>query len=297
MDNNRLKKLHPRVFSDLVSLTDLSMWTNKITELDENLFQGLTKIETLDFGENKIERLPENLFKGLVSLQGVYFVLNPIKKLHKNLFKDLINLKSVWFFQATFETVPHEIFKNNGNLTSVRLGGKISKMSNKLFSPLKKLQKVRLRDNFCISVDIDKHNQSVLYTEDLLIPCSCEKSKVEKSGFLSKVFVFFGVIVGLVCLIIISMLCKCNPFKNLDPKSSLVTVKNGNLYLVVHQQNMVLKSIFFFLTVSRKTLDEYFNKASIHGMQYIVDKNSFLVTRQVLQQELSKLPFQTDNNS
>ncbi len=87
-----------------------------------------------------MEYLPENIFDNLTSLEVLHFDRNPIKALHENLFKHLVNLEKFMVTGGLFESVPDEIFKNNGNLTWIVLQANISRMSNKIFSHLTKLE-------------------------------------------------------------------------------------------------------------------------------------------------------------
>jgi hypothetical protein len=91
-------------------------------------------------------------------------------------------LQEVWVTGGLFESVPDEIFKNNGNLTKVVVQANISRMSNKVFSHLTKLDTIHLGDNYCVSLEIKEHNLSIFFTEELLIPCSCNLLKTHDSA-------------------------------------------------------------------------------------------------------------------
>jgi Leucine-rich repeat (LRR) protein len=145
-----------------------------IKELDVNIFSYLVKLEILDLSENKLEYLPKKLFENSRSLKTLYLDRNPIKTLHENQFENLVNLEVVSFSEAQFTTIPDGIFNNNGNLRTIILQANISRMPNKIFSHLTKLDTIYLGDNYCVSLEIKEHNLSVFFTEELLIPCSCK---------------------------------------------------------------------------------------------------------------------------
>jgi hypothetical protein len=208
-----------------------------VADLDENLFSDLINLETLDIRNNRFQYFPEKLFENLTSLKKLKLQFNPIKSLSGNLFKNLINLEEVGFFAALFETVPDDIFKNNGNLTAIVLQANITRMSNKIFSHLKKLKSINVADNDCISVEISNHNSSIFLTEDILIPCSCQVSENGKDSYHLKVLlILIGVVVAIISLIFVMMLVKCCQQK-LDFYMNIRDGKNYNY--VTHIQELL----------------------------------------------------------
>jgi hypothetical protein len=150
-------------------------------------------LEILNLGENSLELLPPNVFEDLVSLTVLKLDKNPLKAVDENLLKNLISLEVVIFDANLFETVPDNLFKNNGNLTEVKLSAKITKMSNKIFSHLKKLKRLNMVDNFCVSMDIYDHNSSIAFTEEVLTSCSCEVAETKSGLNLEKMFTALGI--------------------------------------------------------------------------------------------------------
>jgi protein toll len=225
-----LTSLHPNLLKDLVSLNELYLYTNLIKELDEKVFDNLVKLEILDLSSNKLEYFPEKLFEKLRSLKTLYIDRNPIKALHENQFENLVNLEVVTCAEAQFTTIPDGIFKNNGKLTEVVLQANISRMSNKIFSHLTKLETIYLGDNYCVSLEIKEHNLSVFFTEELLIPCSC-KLLVNDDNFDLKPrgVLIFG-IAGVSISAIFFLLLKKVKFPNsLWTRDGYLIMKNGNL--------------------------------------------------------------------
>jgi Leucine-rich repeat (LRR) protein len=232
--NNKLEHLPTNLFKELAQLKQLhlpELTSLKEQELDANLFVGLKKLEILQLDQNRFDNFPENFFDDLTSLQFLNLMGNPIKSLNKNWFNKLIDLKVLRFEFALFEIVPDGLFKNNGNLTHLKLSGKIAKMSNKMFSDLKHLKKIDLLDNQCISMEIEDHNSSIAFTEQMLIPCSCKALEVENSDFHTKAaFIFVGVIVAIISLILILILIKTGRQKNFQPREIYQTLKNGEFF-------------------------------------------------------------------
>jgi Leucine-rich repeat (LRR) protein len=227
-ENKLLSSVHPKAFKGLVPLKQLKLHTNWIQDFDENLFSNLINLEILDLRKTEIDYLPEKLFQNLSSLRQLYLQFNRIKSLNGNLFKNLINLEEVGFYAALFKTVPDNIFKHNGNLTSIILRASITRMSNKVFSHLKKLRNINLADNDCISVEISNHNSSIFLTEDILTPCSCQVFVNEKNQFFIEVLlVLIGVVVAIISSIFVIMLIKFWQQKNFQAVGLCMGLKNG----------------------------------------------------------------------
>jgi protein toll len=216
----QLTSLHPDLFKDLESLKFLYLYDNFIKVFDEKVFGNLINLEELNFGGNQLEYLPEKLFENLTSLKLLFFDRNPIQALHENQFKKLVNLERFMVTEGLFESVPDGIFKNNGNLKWIRLQANISRMSNKIFSHLTKLDTIYLGHNYCVSLAIKEHNLNIFFTEELLIPCSCKllsdgDSAIEFVGLL-----IFGILI-IITFLIIFILKKAKLLDNLR-------ARNGN---------------------------------------------------------------------
>jgi Leucine-rich repeat (LRR) protein len=230
LNYNELEYLHPDLFRNLDSLKLLYIFRNLIKELDVKVFGNLVKLEILDLSSNKLEYLPKKLFENSRSLKTLYLDRNPIKSLQENQFKNLVNLELITFSQAQFTTVPDGIFKNNGNLARITMQANISRMSNKIFSHLTKLNYIFLGDNYCVSVGIKEHNLSIFFTEELLIPCSCKLLvNDDKLDFKPRRVLIFG-IAGVSISAIFFLLLKKVKFPNsLWTRDGYLIMKNGKL--------------------------------------------------------------------
>jgi hypothetical protein len=128
---------------------------------------------------------------------------NPIKTLHPHLI-DNLDLRVFGASKFHFTSIPSEFFAKNVNIQKIELKGNISQISNKMFSTLKNLEVLDLRDNFCVIQEFRKHNTTVAYTEDILLPCSCKLKDVEiADSKLSRYLTGSVLVIGMVVILII----------------------------------------------------------------------------------------------
>jgi hypothetical protein len=218
--------------------------------------------------------LPPNIFEDLVSLITLRLHENPLKALDENLLKNLISLEVVLFDGNLFETVPDNLFKNNENLTEVKLSAKITKMSNKIFSHLQKLKHLYLVDNFCVSLDIYDHNSSIAFTEEVLTSCSCEVAETKSGLNLEKIFFALGTTLWIIFTISVLRHGRNRELFLSSRDGRFVTFKKGKIDICIHRTYYLTS----FLAV-KNTFDEYIKNTTIHGLNYIVNEASYLITR------------------
>jgi Leucine-rich repeat (LRR) protein len=252
LHKNKLQQLPLQIFKNLVALTDLSLGNNEIKEVDVHTFIGLGKLEDLSLCFNNLEHLlpglfrdlsslkelalcwnsikelDENLFAGLKDLRELNLIGNQLKTLPEKLFDDLTSLEVLNLERNPIESLKEHLFKNNGNLEKLKLSGKISKMSNKMFSHLKKLRLLDLLGNVCISLEIRDHNSNIAFTEEILIPCSCKALKDGKPYVQIKtLFIFLGVIVAIILFVLVLILIKMMRQTNFRLRDIFLVLKNG----------------------------------------------------------------------
>jgi Leucine-rich repeat (LRR) protein len=213
------------IFSNNRNLKDLRL-RGRISRIDEDAFLGLEKLSYLDISDHLLEIMPPNLFKDLTSLKKL-IISNScnLKYLNVTLFENLRNLEFLQIDSAEFEEVPDGIFRNTINLETLHLQGKISKMSNKIFSHLKKLKGLDLTDNLCASGYNPHHQASIVFMEDALLPCSCKRPRKEDSDVkLKKLLIYSGLVGVIILFIFVCLLRHSQEEENLGKKSSIFRI-------------------------------------------------------------------------
>jgi Leucine-rich repeat (LRR) protein len=235
----------------------------------------LKNLKELHLIGNQVKTLPEKLFEDLTSLESLRLQENPIENFDGNLFSKLINLKFLNFGNAFFEIIPDGTFKNNRNLEMLTLGGKITKMSNKMFSHLTKLRYLNLLHNHCVSLLIEEHNSSIAFTEEILSRCSC-KALTKKPDFHVKAISALKVFtIAAILFVLVLIMMKMMMLQNSRLSESFLVFKNGEFYSAKIESLLTRQSF----TDLRETAREYMSNTTIHGLNYIQRKSSFLVTR------------------
>lgn len=83
------------LFSNLISLKDLSMNSNNLTYLPENMFRNSAQIRNVSLNTNRLTQLPNSLFQDCKNLQKVDLGSNKLTVLNVTLFHGLKNLKEL----------------------------------------------------------------------------------------------------------------------------------------------------------------------------------------------------------
>jgi Leucine-rich repeat (LRR) protein len=181
--------------------------------------------------DNKLSFLHPNLFKDSKSLERLDISANPFKTICANLLQNLKNLRAIGLVGTPLSTLPATLFENNTNLGQIVLSaGRITRVSNEMFSHLKKLKLLNFEDNFCASKHFNRHNSSIQFTEDMLLPCSCPiKAEEEKMSATKQrnLLICLGV-VGLVILLITVYLFKTNRMM-LSESGRFISLKRSKL--------------------------------------------------------------------
>jgi Leucine-rich repeat (LRR) protein len=206
------------------------LYENKLKNLHEKTFSGLEKLKILKINDNKLEFLHPNLFKDLISLEVLYISYNPLKTINENILQNLINLIRISLGATPLSTFPATLFEKNRNLEFISIGaGRITRVSNKMFSHLRKLTILHFEDNFCASQRFNRHNSSILFTEDMLLPCSCSRKDVKKMADSKKrnLLICLGV-VALLVLLMTAVLLKANQiFQTRADSGRFFAIKKG----------------------------------------------------------------------
>jgi Leucine-rich repeat (LRR) protein len=165
-----------------------------------------------------------------MSLEELNSGVNPLKTIGETLLQNLKNLRAIRLSGTPLSTLPATLFENNTNLEYIELGaGRITRVSNKMFSHLKKLTLLNFEDNFCASKHFNRHNSSIQFTEDMLLPCSCSVKEDEKTSDTKQrnLLICLGV-VALVVLIVMVYLIRTSQ-KLLTESGRFYALKKGKL--------------------------------------------------------------------
>jgi hypothetical protein len=249
--NNEIPVLDGGNFGDLANLKFMGWTKNTIGKIDNNAFAGLKNLKSLYFVENNMElNLNSVIFKDLISLEHLNIdLMKKVKILSPNFLQNQINLISFIFEDKTLSSIPEQTFQSNLEMMYVSIKANLSRIPRKSFSHLKKLETIRLLDNFCISDTIEDHRKSPNFTEDLLLPCSCKPAEKEDSDVLLKNFLtYFGGMAGITLASFIIMLKRRKKKEEfLESGSSLAgRFKRGKHHQLEPDESYILRRSVMF---------------------------------------------------
>ncbi|RNA10676.1 leucine-rich repeats and immunoglobulin-like domains 2 [Brachionus plicatilis] len=95
LNNNKIRTITKRMFSDLLNLEELFLEENEIDLIEDNSFNGLSKLRKLMLRKNQIRKINEFTFKGLTGLVYLNLSDNPIYSTDKEAFSDFINAEII----------------------------------------------------------------------------------------------------------------------------------------------------------------------------------------------------------
>jgi Leucine rich repeat/Trypsin len=142
-------------FTDLNSLTHLSVTGNFLGNLTDDVFVGLSKLQNLNLENNTIQSLPYEIFSSNIHLKMVRLSHNRIVYLDFPLFQHNVNLQSI-------------AFDNN----------KLDRIHQNFTLVLKKLTRADFRNNTCINDfagDFRTDGEDVPIELELLRDCFIEE--------------------------------------------------------------------------------------------------------------------------
>lgn len=216
--NNKIRYLEGRLFVDLLNLTILDVQKNFIENIDKDAFVGLKKLKFFRLWWNKLEFVSPKVFRNLESLERLYLSHNPIKSLDPTTFHHLLNLKEMNLEETSLQSLPDGIFEKNLKLTYITVKySNISRIPKNIFSHLKDLTYINFEDNGCTSQIISQHSSSFVFTEDILLPCSCKLNEGKFSWVFKRFLICSLAIVGMILMFLVSKRIK----KNLEERYHL----------------------------------------------------------------------------
>jgi hypothetical protein len=204
-----ISTLGPFVFTNLQNLIRLDFVECGVKTIDENAFVGLKKLEKLKLYRNSFTHLHSDTFKDLVSLKELNMALNSLQKLGSGVFRNLVKLEVLKMqgssAKANLGSLPEGLFENNLNLKEIILRGtKLSRIPRTLFSHMKNITSLDLKDNHCVTEwfrGIKGGPVNLQFVEESLINCSCDLAEeYDPFGKLEIFMVYFFGIAGIVLL-------------------------------------------------------------------------------------------------
>jgi hypothetical protein len=209
-----------------------------------------------------------------------------LKLIDNMAFHDLVNLRELDMSGIPFSSLPEGLFKNNIKLESVDLGSaKITRISNKQFSHIKTLKVINFEDSFCASTKFLQHNSSILFTEDMLLPCSCLTS--DKTRKESNFAIYFVLGMALVVFTVVFTFKLSTRFfqsrRYRRFRKSKYSFQNFVRYSIFFFQPKLLSLtqifLFFLFSVFKRVTTEYIKTTKVHGLSYIAKNSSFWFSR------------------
>lgn len=97
LDNNLIREVPKRIFSDTVDMEWLSMDDNKIEELVDGLFENMPKLRVVSFSGNRLRRLSGSMFVNNVNIERLNFNNNRLTTIGVDLLSGLTKLRAVNF--------------------------------------------------------------------------------------------------------------------------------------------------------------------------------------------------------
>jgi Leucine-rich repeat (LRR) protein len=82
------------VFSNLLKLKRLNLFSNYIKTIEDNAFPS--SLEELNLGDNEMTELGENVFSNLVNLKDLNLGFNQDTEFNPSIFTNLVNLETLY---------------------------------------------------------------------------------------------------------------------------------------------------------------------------------------------------------
>lgn len=145
LENNRINFTEAGTFYNLSSLLNITLTNNKIAELNTRTFEE-TSLVFLHLGGNKLQEIP--ILQNLETLQDLILEGNSIRNCTFHLvFRNMTKLKRIGLSNNNIQNLDGDSFENlkQSSVRKFELArNNITKISNKSFLPLSKLQSLKL---------------------------------------------------------------------------------------------------------------------------------------------------------
>nr|XP_019924336.2 insulin-like growth factor-binding protein complex acid labile subunit [Crassostrea gigas] len=145
LENNKITVIKADTFFNLSSLVNITLTNNELAELNPRSFEE-TSLEFLHLGGNKLREIP--ILQNLESLQDLILEGNIIRSCTFHLvFRNMTKLKRIGLSNNNIQNLDGDSFENlkQSSVRKFELArNNITKISNKSFLPLSKLQSLKL---------------------------------------------------------------------------------------------------------------------------------------------------------
>lgn len=145
LENNKINVIKGGTFFNLSSLVNITLTNNELTELNSRTFEE-TSLEFLHLGGNKLQEIP--ILQNLESLQDLILEGNAIRNCTFHLvFRHMTQLARIGMSNNNIQNLNEDSFENlkQSSVRKFELArNNITKISNKSFRPLSKLQSLKL---------------------------------------------------------------------------------------------------------------------------------------------------------
>ncbi|XP_071852329.1 uncharacterized protein [Apostichopus japonicus] len=148
LNENNLTALPEPLFSDMISLQNLSLSQNNLTPLPEYIFSDMISLQRLDLSANSLWSLQINTFSSLENIQKLLLNQNNLTALPEHIFSDLISLQYLNLGKNKLGSLPMHIFSNLSKLERLYLdNNKLGSLQMHIFSNLSNLEELSLSQN------------------------------------------------------------------------------------------------------------------------------------------------------
>lgn len=144
----QLTELNPKLLSSIPKVTELNLSYNKITKITSDTFLNLPKLKILRLRSNQLESLPGDIFHNCPALKTVHLQRNKIQILPSQLFNKSKMIQDLDFAENKITEIPKGLFQGLVNLTTLSLTkNSIEKIPEGSFADLINLEELSLQDN------------------------------------------------------------------------------------------------------------------------------------------------------
>ena len=143
-----LESIPDEAFAGLGQLTYLNLDQNHLKTVTHRMFSDLSKLEELNLNNNQIVTIHDNAFDDLGQLRYLYIGNNRLKAVNHTMFSHLSHLEVLVLYDNQLETIHDDAFLGLAGLLHLSLlKNRLSSLSVSLARTMSHLERVDLRDN------------------------------------------------------------------------------------------------------------------------------------------------------